>query len=53
MIIIVSNQAGIARGHMTISDLDQIHHNMKEELGSIDVEIEHIYFCPHGWDEGC
>ena len=26
---------------------------MKNELQTHDVSIEGIYYCPHGWDEGC
>lgn len=52
-IIIVSNQAGIARGKMTDKDLDLIHLNMKNELSKSGGFIEHIYYCPHGWDDNC
>jgi D-glycero-D-manno-heptose 1,7-bisphosphate phosphatase len=52
-IFIVTNQAGIARGLMTEQDLKRIHIRMKDELARHDAKIEGIYFCPHGWDEGC
>lgn len=52
-LILITNQAGIAREKMTVNDLHAIHYNMKEELAEIDVKFEAIYFCPHGWDEGC
>ena len=26
---------------------------MRAELREIDGDIDGIYFCPHGWDEGC
>ena len=50
---IISNQAGIARGAMTEHDLKEIHRNMEKELEKHNVEIEKIYYCPHGWDDGC
>lgn len=50
---IVSNQAGIARGMMSESNLKQIHKNMLNILKKNGVTINGIYYCPHGWDEGC
>jgi D-glycero-D-manno-heptose 1,7-bisphosphate phosphatase len=52
-LILITNQAGIAREIMTDNDLHAIHHNMKEELAKIGVKFEAIYYCPHGWDEDC
>jgi len=52
-IFIISNQAGIARGAMTEHDLKEIHGNMEKELKKHNVKIEKIYYCPHGWDDGC
>ena len=52
-VIVVSNQAGIARGAMTEADLGQIHERMKSEVEEAGGHIDAIYYCPHGWDEGC
>ena len=52
-LIIVTNQAGIAREKMSENDLHSIHFNMKEDLSAAGVSIEKIYFCPHGWDDDC
>jgi D-glycero-D-manno-heptose 1,7-bisphosphate phosphatase len=52
-LILITNQAGIAREKMTENDLHSIHFMMKEELAEIGVKFEAIYFCPHGWDEDC
>jgi len=52
-IIIISNQAGIARGLMSTDDLTEIHHRMRADLREADGDIDAVYFCPHGWDEGC
>ena len=48
-----SSQSGIARGAMTEKDLKEIHGNMEKELEKHNIKIEKIYYCPHGWDEGC
>lgn len=50
---IISNQAGIARQMMTEDDLTSIHQNMIQILETNGVKIKKIYYCPHGWDEGC
>jgi D-glycero-D-manno-heptose 1,7-bisphosphate phosphatase len=52
-IFIISNQAGIARGMMTEEDLEIIHENMNIEIEKHGGKITKIYFCPHGWDDGC
>jgi histidinol-phosphate phosphatase family protein len=52
-ILIISNQAGIARGKMTVADLEDIHNYIQEELSACDAAIDHFYYCPHGWDENC
>lgn len=51
LIILVTNQRGIARGFMTEEDLREIHRRMQKELGAGDIDA--IYFCPHDEDEGC
>lgn len=52
-IFIISNQPGIARGKLTIEDLESIHKNMKRVLKRVGVNIDGIYYCPHNWNEGC
>ena len=52
-IIVVTNQPGIARGLMNESDLTDIHTKMINEANEQSSTIDHIYYCPHGWDEGC
>jgi len=52
-VLLVSNQAGIARGMMSHSDLDDIHQHMNAELARHGGGVDQIYVCPHGWDEGC
>jgi histidinol-phosphate phosphatase family protein len=52
-IIVVSNQAGIARGYMTELDLSNIHQKMLAELTEAGGGIDKIYYCPHDWNENC
>ncbi len=53
LVILITNQAGIARGAMTESDLEDIHKQMQEELAQENACVDMIYHCSHGWDEGC
>lgn len=50
-VIVVTNQRGIARGHMTEADLADIHRRMVAELGQAGAHIDAIYHCPH--EDGC
>ena len=52
-VVVVSNQAGIGRGVMGESDLDEIHRNMIGEAEQSEGKISAIYHCPHDWNEGC
>ncbi len=52
-VIVVSNQAGIARGAMTEEDLEAVNQRMHTEAIAAGGRIETVYHCPHNWDEGC
>ena len=52
-LILASNQSGIARGMMTETDLAALHEHMADDLAGANVVLDAIYFCPHGWDDGC
>ncbi len=52
-VFVISNQPGIARWKMQKRDLENIHKKMNKKLNENGAKIEDIYYCPHGWDEGC
>ncbi len=52
-ICVVSNQSGIARGYFDIGQLGNVHRRLTEMLAQFDVQLDGIYFCPHGPDDGC
>jgi D-glycero-D-manno-heptose 1,7-bisphosphate phosphatase len=52
-LIVISNQAGVARGAMSQSDLDDIHERMRYEAEAAGGVIDAIYCCTHDWDTGC
>lgn len=52
-IIMISNQAGIARNVMTVDDFEAVQAKMKNDLQQIGAHIDAVYYCPHGGDDNC
>ena len=50
--ICVTNQPVIARGDVTISELEEIHNKMETLLGNKNAYLDAIYYCPHHPDKG-
>jgi D-glycero-D-manno-heptose 1,7-bisphosphate phosphatase len=46
-IIVITNQAGIARGYYSIEDFNILTQWMKEEFLQRLIPINSVYFCPH------
>ena len=53
LVIVVTNQRGIARGLMTESDLEGIHRRMREEFQKYRAHIDDIFYCPHDISDNC
>ncbi|MFA5117966.1 MAG: HAD-IIIA family hydrolase [Candidatus Omnitrophota bacterium] len=51
--IVISNQAGIARGMVSAQAVDDIHERMIQVLQEQGIHIIDIFVCPHHWDEKC
>ena len=51
--LVLSNQAGIARGMLTPKTVDEINVRMVCELREQGIDVIDVYVCPHHWDEGC
>lgn len=47
LIIIISNQGGIAKGEYTIADTDAVHKKFISIMAENGVPITEIYYCPH------
>jgi D-glycero-D-manno-heptose 1,7-bisphosphate phosphatase len=45
--IVVTNQPVIARGEISIEELDEIHNKMETLLGKEGAYLDAIYYCPH------
>lgn len=46
-VIVVTNQAGIARGYYTEEDMHKLHKYINEQLALYGAHIDAFYFCPH------
>jgi len=53
-VFILSNQQGVAKGLMTLDDLDRVDDALKINLAeSAGAHIEESYYCPHASQAGC
>lgn len=51
-IVVVSNQAGVARGYYAEADVDALHGYMNGLLRKDGAEIDHFFYCPHHPEHG-
>ena len=51
--IIVTNQAGIARGLISEDTVTNIHNAMQQQAKNAGGSLDYFYVCPHHWDEKC
>lgn len=47
LVIVITNQPVIARGEVTIEELNNIHNKMETLLGKDGAYVDAIYYCPH------
>jgi len=52
-VIVVTNQRGVAKGLITIAQLESIHKQMCQHLARVGASIHGIYYCPHELDPPC
>jgi len=52
-IVIVTNQQGIGKGLMRLSDLEIVHVKMLEGIHAAGGRIDKIYYCPHLESDQC
>ena len=53
LVILITNQSGIARGFFGQDDLYSIHQKLEYELAASGAKLDAIYFCPHNADDNC
>lgn len=51
-LIVVTNQAGVARGYYSCADVDALHRYLNEQLAMTGGHIDAFYYCPHHPDFG-
>jgi histidinol-phosphate phosphatase family protein len=47
LVIVLTNQRGIARGIMTQQSVDEIHSRMLDAFGELGARIDDVFVCPH------
>jgi D-glycero-D-manno-heptose 1,7-bisphosphate phosphatase len=52
-VMIVSNQRCVAKGLLTVLELDLIHQRLRKRLAAAGAEITEVYYCPHEKDPPC
>jgi D-glycero-D-manno-heptose 1,7-bisphosphate phosphatase len=52
LVLVVTNQRGVATGHMSLSDVDDVHKTLSGRLRRSGARVDGFYVCPHP-DESC
>jgi D-glycero-D-manno-heptose 1,7-bisphosphate phosphatase len=52
LLIVITNQGGIAKGLYTHQDVETVHNYLMETLAKEGIHITDIYYCPHHPDQG-
>ena len=47
LLMVVTNQSGVARGHFSEDDVTALHRHMQRELEASDTTIDAYYYCPY------
>ncbi len=50
LVIVVTNQRGVALGRMSAEDVAEIHENMRRELAHLGARIDDVFTCIHAVD---
>lgn len=53
LVVVVTNQSGVARGYLTEEMLRLIHERLRQEVGRAGGRFDAIYHCPHLPEAGC
>nr|WP_212760396.1 D-glycero-beta-D-manno-heptose 1,7-bisphosphate 7-phosphatase [Bordetella trematum] len=52
-VAIATNQSGLARGLFDMNTLNAIHAKLHREVAALGGDVDAIFLCPHGPDDGC
>ena len=53
LLLVVTNQSGVARGLYTVKDVEAIHARLLQRLTAEGASVDGFYYCPHAPEEGC
>jgi histidinol-phosphate phosphatase family protein len=52
-LIIITNQSAIAKGLLSVNDLETIHNKLQDELSAYGFKLDRIYHCAHSESDSC
>ncbi len=52
-VVVASNQSGLGRGLFEVSELNDIHAKMLQQLADLGGRLDAIFYCPHAPDDAC
>jgi D-glycero-D-manno-heptose 1,7-bisphosphate phosphatase len=52
LVIVVTNQSGVARGYFDLAEVEMLHQHLQEELRLLGTQVDAFYICPHHPEEG-
>jgi len=52
-LFMVTNQVGVARGFLTMPEVERVNARIVGQLAAAGVVIRHVYVCPHDRTENC
>lgn len=52
LVIVITNQSGVARGYFSVNDVNRLHQFMQQQLAAEGAHIDAFYLCPHHPDKG-
>lgn len=52
-VIVITNQRCIAKGLLTVAELEKLHQRMSDHLARAGATIDAIFYCPHDFEPSC
>ena len=52
LVIVVTNQSGVARGYFSLDDVTRLHEHIQKQLAAAGTGIDAFYVCPHHPEKG-
>jgi len=52
LVVVVTNQSGVARGYFDLSDVEALHAYVQRQLADVRAHIDGFYVCPHHPEHG-